>query len=99
MGEEQDFVNRQPDGSYLLGVSGFGETMAVPPTTAPKTEDERDQEGKMDSCIAGWVRANDQKEVDMHYVDISRQYFTSGKNTKKHEEGMQNISLRYSCVY
>lgn len=43
--EEQDFVNRQPDGSYLLGVAGFGETVAVPQMNIPKTEDELDQAG------------------------------------------------------
>ena len=43
--EEQDFVNRQADGSYLLGVAGFGETVAVPQMTVPKTEEELDQAG------------------------------------------------------
>ena len=44
--EEQDFVNRQPDGSYLLGVAGFGEMVAVPQMSIPKTEDELDQAGR-----------------------------------------------------
>lgn len=44
--EEQDFVNRKPDGSYLLGVAGFGETVAVPQMSLPKTEEEREQDGK-----------------------------------------------------
>ena len=44
--EEQEFVNRKPDGSYLLGAAGFGETVAVPQMSLPKTEEERDQEGE-----------------------------------------------------
>lgn len=44
--EEQDFVNRTPDGSYLLGMAGFGETVTVPQMTLPKTDEEREQEGK-----------------------------------------------------
>ena len=44
--EEQDFVNRRPDGSYLLGVAGFGETVAVPQISIPKTEEELDQAGR-----------------------------------------------------
>lgn len=43
--EEVDFVNRRPDGSYLLGVQGVGETLAVPQVTVPKTEEEIEQEG------------------------------------------------------
>lgn len=46
--EELDFVNRQADGSYLLGVAGFGETVAVPQMIVPKTEEEVDQAGKSD---------------------------------------------------
>lgn len=44
--EEQDFVNRKPDGSYLLGMAGFGETVTVPQMTLPKTDEEREQEGE-----------------------------------------------------
>ena len=44
--EEQDFVNRQPDGSYLLGVASFGESVAVPQMSIPKSEEELDQAGK-----------------------------------------------------
>ena len=45
--EEVDFVNRKPDGSFLLGLAGFGDTAtAVPQMTLPKTEEEREQEGK-----------------------------------------------------
>ncbi|KAF2484573.1 hypothetical protein BDY17DRAFT_323416 [Neohortaea acidophila] len=42
--EGQEFVNRQPDGSYLLGVAGLGDTVAVPQMSFPKTEDELEQE-------------------------------------------------------
>ena len=45
--EEQDFVNRQPDGSYLLGISGFGEAMAIPMMAVPKSEEELDQAGTL----------------------------------------------------
>ena len=47
--EELDFVNRQPDGSYLLGVAGFGETVAVPQMSVPKSEEELDQAGE--KCV------------------------------------------------
>lgn len=47
--DEQDFVNRQPDGNYLLGVSGFGESVAVPQMSVPKTEEELDQDGMLES--------------------------------------------------
>ena len=45
--EDQDFVNRRPDGSYLLGVAGLGETVAVPQMSMPKTEEELDQAGDL----------------------------------------------------
>ena len=41
-----DFVNRRPDGSFLLGVSGFGETVAVPQVLPPKSAEEMEQEGE-----------------------------------------------------
>ncbi|KAK5167355.1 uncharacterized protein LTR77_007054 [Saxophila tyrrhenica] len=41
--DELEFVNRQPDGSYLLGVSGYGEATAVPQIGQLQTEDEADQ--------------------------------------------------------
>lgn len=44
--EEQEFVNRGPDGSYLLGVSGFGDAVTVPQMSILKNEDEFDQSGK-----------------------------------------------------
>ena len=49
-GEEDvglDFVNRRPDGSFLLGVSGFGETVAVPHILPPKSAEEIEQEGEI----------------------------------------------------
>jgi hypothetical protein len=49
-GEEDggmDFVNRRPDGSFLLGVSGFGETAAVPQVLPPKSAEEMEQEGEI----------------------------------------------------
>lgn len=45
--EEQDFVNRQPDGGFLLGLAQFGEVVAVPQVLTPKTEEEIDQEGEI----------------------------------------------------
>ena len=42
-----DFVNRRPDGSFLLGVAGFGETVAVPQLSSPKTAEEIEQDGKL----------------------------------------------------
>lgn len=44
--DEHDFVNRRADGSYLLGVAGFGDTVAVPQMTVPKTEEEMEQAGR-----------------------------------------------------
>lgn len=43
--EEVEIVNRRPDGGYLLGLPGVGETVAVPQVAVPKTEDEMEQEG------------------------------------------------------
>ena len=43
--EALDFVNRKADGSYLLGVAGFGDTVAVPQLTLPQSEEEREQDG------------------------------------------------------
>jgi hypothetical protein len=51
--EAQDFVNRQPDGSYLLGVAGFGETSTIPQMSAPITEGESDQAGRHASYSKG----------------------------------------------
>ena len=51
--EEQDFVNRQPDGSYLLGVASFGnETVAVPQMSIPQSEEELDQLGERTACMS-----------------------------------------------
>jgi hypothetical protein len=49
-GEEEvgmEFVNRRPDGSFLLGVAGFGETVAVPQLSPPKTTEEIEQAGEI----------------------------------------------------
>ena len=54
--EEHDFVNRQPDGSCLLGVAGLGETVAVPQMTVPKSEEEIEQAGKHTSDEMRLVR-------------------------------------------
>ena len=59
--EEQDFVNRRPDGSYILGVAGFGETVAVPHIVAPETEEELEQAGKdvlVNSCSRRFLTPN-----------------------------------------
>ena len=44
--EEAEFVNRRPDGTYLLGVAGFGDAVAVPQMSAPKTDEEMSQAGR-----------------------------------------------------
>jgi hypothetical protein len=52
-GEEEvgmEFVNRRPDGSFLLGVAGFGETVAVPQLSPPKTAEEIEQAGEICAC-------------------------------------------------
>jgi hypothetical protein len=97
--EEQDFVNRQPDGGFLLGLAQFGEIVAVPQVMTPKTEEEADQEGEM----YFWGLNHNtglicMPEVDAHYVSIARQYFTSGaslggRGSKKHEDGRKYKSL------
>lgn len=46
-----EFVNRQPDGNYLLRVGGMEETVVVPHVSPLMTEEETDQAGKRtDSC-------------------------------------------------
>ena len=44
--DEPDFVNRQPDGSYLLGVMGSCDSTAIPQVTVPKTTEEQEQAGE-----------------------------------------------------
>lgn len=96
---EVEFVNRRPDGGYLLGVPGVGETVAVPAVAVPKTEDEIEQEGMSLLVRLGEVIANVQTpEVDAHYNAISRQYFASGaslgsRSSKKHEEGTDGLCV------
>lgn len=52
--EQGEFVNRQPDGGFLLGVSG-GSGAAVPAMSVPRTEEEGDQDGEVLPyvCLAG----------------------------------------------
>ena len=54
-GEESglEFVNRRPDGSFLLGVAGFGETVAVPQFSLPRTAEEVEQGGESKSRRGG----------------------------------------------
>ena len=52
--EMMDFVNRRPDGSYLLGVTGFGVGSAVVPMmSVPRTEEEVEQESEYIFCPVG----------------------------------------------
>ena len=48
-GEETglEFVNRRPDGSFLLGVAGFGEAVPVPQLSLPRTAEEVEQAGEL----------------------------------------------------
>lgn len=46
-----DFVNRRPDGSFLLGVAGYGETVAVPYGPLPKSAEEIEQDGMLNPAI------------------------------------------------
>lgn len=41
-----EFVNRRPDGGFLLGVAGFGDTVAVPQISSPRTAEEIEQAGE-----------------------------------------------------
>lgn len=41
-----EFVNRRPDGGFLLGVAGFGEMSGVPPISSPRSAEELEQEGE-----------------------------------------------------
>ena len=64
--EEQDFVNRRSDGSYLLGVTGFGESVAVPQMSFSKTEEELDQAGMVTEHVADVERMADTLKKSIH---------------------------------
>lgn len=44
--QQESFVNRQPDGSYLLGVASLGDTVVVPQMSLPRTEFEKEEDGE-----------------------------------------------------
>lgn len=101
--EEQEFVNRQPDGSYLLGVAGLGDTVAVPQMSFPKTEDELEQEGEGRGSVhapnARHPLTRAAVEADTHYGAVVRHYFASGasintKEDKNREEGVSRCQQR-----
>ncbi len=44
--EEPPMVNRQPDGSFLIGLAQSSEVMAIAQVEWPQNEEEADQEGE-----------------------------------------------------
>ncbi|PPJ52967.1 hypothetical protein CBER1_11477 [Cercospora berteroae] len=76
--EEQDIVNRQPDGSYLLGASTLG--IAAPKAmfaASPQQDGERTPE-----------------QEEMYHRELARRYFTSGahmggRHSKTIEDGYE----------
>lgn len=96
-------MNRQPDGSYLLGVAGLGDTVAVPQMSFPKTEDELEQEGEGRGSVhapnARHPLTRAAVEADTHYGAVVRHYFASGasintKEDKNREEGVSRCQQR-----
>lgn len=86
-----DFVNRRPDGGFLLGVAGYGETVAVPYVPPPKSAQEIEQDGKITSICAGlrdgWLMCGG-IEVDAAHLAIAKHYFAKEtKTTKAQQEG------------
>ncbi|KAK3713904.1 hypothetical protein LTR37_008154 [Vermiconidia calcicola] len=75
--KELDFVNRQPDGSYLLGGGGFGETVAVPQLPVTKTEEEQ-------------VDAHYEAISRQYFASGAS---LGGRSSKKHEEELELLRL------
>ncbi len=73
--DEVEFVNRRADGSFLLGVSGFGQETAVPDFGEVEGEEERDQ------------AEADAHYVSIARQYFSSGAALGGKGGKRHEEG------------
>jgi len=56
VGDEQDVVNRQPDGSYLLGLLGDGQGR-VPSVMTLELRAEEEQKSRLGTCYRSLLRS------------------------------------------